>query len=111
MIRRSGAFSHEGATAKCPPEGCRPPRGRVLSPQAPTRASRDVEVPLAVEEVVAVEAPERAYPRRVVVPQAVDESASAIRRLVIRLAWPSIIENMTTYMTTSPSAMLTQNIA
>jgi putative MATE family efflux protein len=53
-----------------------------------------VEVPLAVEEVVAVEAPERAYPRPAVVPQAVDESASAIRRLVIRLAWPSIIENM-----------------
>jgi multidrug resistance protein, MATE family len=49
---------------------------------------------LAVEKLVAPEAPERAQPRPVVVPQVAAASAAEIRRLVIRLAWPSIVENM-----------------
>jgi len=50
---------------------------------------------LAVEKLAVTEAPERTIARPVAVPQvAVDDSAGAIRRHVIRLAWPSIVENM-----------------
>jgi putative MATE family efflux protein len=49
---------------------------------------------LAVEKLIAAEAQELAVARPVAAVHVADESAGAVRRLVIRLAWPSIVENM-----------------
>lgn len=45
-------------------------------------------------KVIADETAERAHPRTIPLLPTTDASAGAIRRLVIRLAWPSILENM-----------------